>query len=159
MARATDRLSDTAGNVRPYVERAVKDEEVREHVRNAFEAARDAYNELIGGRTVTTVAARLATDEDMQDNLKRAVEELKSAADRIQGKNQHRSRNTLLLLSASGLGVLFNPMTGSDTRRWIRERISGGSSDFSFQDDGQGGASGAGGMSGTGAAGGAGTTA
>ena len=35
MANTRDRITDTAENVRPYVERAVKDEEVRENVKNA----------------------------------------------------------------------------------------------------------------------------
>lgn len=139
MVRTRERVSDAAGNVRPYVERAVKDEDVREHVRNAFEAAREVYDQVVGGRSVATVATRVATDEDMQENLKRAVDELRRAADRIQGKNQHKGRNTVLLLSAIALGVLFNPMTGADTRRWLRDKIGGGGDDFSFQGDGGGG--------------------
>ena len=131
--RTKDRVTDTAGNVKPYVERAVKDEDVREHVRNAFEAARDVYNDLVGGRGVVSVASRVATDEDMQENLKKAIEELRKASDRIQGKEQHRSRNTMLLLTAIALGILFNPMTGASTRQWIRQRITGESDDFSYQ--------------------------
>ena len=139
MARARDRVSDTAENVRPYVQRALKDEDVRENVRNAFDAAREVYDDLIGGRGVAGVATRVATDKDMQDNLKRAIDELGEAADRIQGKNAHRGRNTMLLLTAVALGVLFNPMTGADTRRWIRQKISGGGDDFGYQgDSGQG---------------------
>ena len=43
---AKDRVSD----VRPYVERALKDEEVRDHVKSAFLSAKEVYNELLGGR-------------------------------------------------------------------------------------------------------------
>ena len=32
--------------MRPYVERAVKDEDVRDNVLAAFQAAREVYNEL-----------------------------------------------------------------------------------------------------------------
>ena len=123
MARAKD--------VRPYVERAVQDEEVRENVRNAFEAARDVYMDLIGNRGVTGVAARVVTDKDIQDNLRTAVEELRNAAERIQGKQSHTARN-MLLLTGITLGILFNPMTGSDTRRWIREKVFGPSDDFGY---------------------------
>ena len=129
MVRAKERVSD----VKPYVERAMKDEDVRENVRNAFEAAREVYEELAGGRGVAAAATRVATDKDMQENLKKAIEELRSAADRVQGKNQHKGRNTTLLLGAIALGILFNPMTGPDTRRWLRQKITGESEDFTYQ--------------------------
>ena len=129
MVRAKERVSD----VKPYVERAMKDEDVRENVRNAFEAAREVYEELVGGRGVAAAATRVATDKDMQQNLKKAIEELRSAADRVQGKNQHKGRNTTLLLGAIALGILFNPMTGPDTRRWLRQKITGESEDFTYQ--------------------------
>lgn len=129
MVRAKERVSD----VKPYVERAMKDEDVRENVRNAFEAAREVYEELVGGRGVAAAATRVATDKDVQENLKKAIEELRSAADRVQGKNQHKGRNTTLLLGAIALGILFNPMTGPDTRRWLRQKITGESEDFTYQ--------------------------
>ena len=58
MANTKERLTDAAGNVRPYVERAVADEELRANVKAAFQTAREVYDELIGGRGVTTVATR-----------------------------------------------------------------------------------------------------
>ena len=133
MVKTRERVSDAAGNVRPYVERAMKDEDVRENVRNAFEAAREVYEELVGGRGVASAATRVATDKDMQENLKKAIDELRSAANRVQGKDRHKGRNTTLLLGAIALGILFNPMTGPDTRRWLRQKITGESEDFTYQ--------------------------
>ena len=75
---AKDRVSD----VRPYVERALKDEEVRDHVKSAFLSAKDVYTDLLGGRGAVAVAARAATDEDIHDKLREALDELRSAADR-----------------------------------------------------------------------------
>jgi len=118
-------------DVRPYVERALSDQEVRDNVRNAFEAAREVYSDLMGGRGVTGVAARVATDKEIQDNLRTAIEELRHAADRVQGKQSHMVRN-MLLLTGIALGILFNPMTGADTRKWIRSKIFGESDDFGY---------------------------
>ena len=67
--KTRDRFSDAAANARPYVERAVGDEELRENVKAAFQAAREVYDELIGGRGVTTVASRVATDKEIQEKL------------------------------------------------------------------------------------------
>jgi hypothetical protein len=127
------KTKDTVENVKPYVQRAIQDEELRENVVAAFQAAREVYNELMGDRGVTALAHRVASDKDIQDNLRTAVEELRSAADRIQGKDDNKGRNTTLLLVGITLGILFNPMTGAQTRRWLKERIFGPSDEFTYQ--------------------------
>ncbi len=89
MANKTkDKVYDAAGNVKPYVDRALSDEKLRADVISAFTTARDVYNELIGSRTAATVATRVATDEEVRAKLRTAVEDLRSAADRLQGKRR-----------------------------------------------------------------------
>src|SRR5207244_12608713 len=97
MAKAKDKVLDWASGARPYIERAMKDEDLRENVRNAFESAREVYNELIGGRGAIPVATRVATDKEIQERLKEAVDELRQAADRVQGRKEHGARNTMLV--------------------------------------------------------------
>ena len=129
MTKTRDRVSD----VKPYVERAIKDEQLRDDLKNAFTAARDVYDELMGGRSMTRVATRVATDKEIQDNLKSAIDDLRSAANRVQGREGHTTRNTMLLITGIALGILFNPMTGADTRKWLRERLFGESDEFGYQ--------------------------
>jgi len=128
MASTKDRIAD----VRPYVERAVKDEDLRDNVMSAFMAAREVYDELVGDRGVTGIASRVAGDKDVQENLKKALDELREASDRIQGKEDHGGRNTLLLLTGITVGLLFNPLTGAATRGWIKDKIFGPSDDFTY---------------------------
>jgi hypothetical protein len=136
MAKAKDRLSDA----KPYVTRALQDEEVRENVKSAIMAAREIYDELIGARKPTAVAARVATDEQIQDSLRSAIEDLKKAANRVQGKKEHTGRNATLLLTGIVLGVLFNPLTGSQTRGWLMDRILGEGEDDTAGSAGNGSA-------------------
>jgi hypothetical protein len=138
MAKTKDKLLDRTGNARPYLERAFTDEELRQNVRNAFESAREVYNELMGGRGPVKVGTRVATDKEIQERLKEAVAELREAADRVQGKKEHGARNTLLLLTGVALGVLFNPMFGSQARKWVSDKIFGSSDDFTYQGGGNG---------------------
>jgi hypothetical protein len=129
MAKTRDRVKD----VKPYVERALKDEEFRDYLKNAFVAARDVYDELMGPRGVTGKAARVASDKDLRDSLRTAVEDLRSAADRVQHGSSHKGRNTMLMTGIA-LGILlFNPITGSDTRKWLKNTVLGGEDDFGYQ--------------------------
>jgi len=133
MAKTKDRVSDAAGTVRPYVARALHDAELRHNVRNAYDSARSIYDELMGNRGVTGVATRVATDKDIQTELRSTIAELRKAADRMQGKEVHKSRNGGLLFLGILLGILFNPLTGPQTRKWLSNRVLGGGDDFTYQ--------------------------
>ena len=133
MAKTKDKVTDAAGTVKPYVERAIRDEELRDNIRSAYESARNVYNELMGGRGVVPLATRVATDREIQDELRSAVAELRQAADRVQGREEHSGRNGGLLLIGIVLGLLFNPLTGGQTRKWLSDRLFGGGDDFTYQ--------------------------
>lgn len=134
MAKTKDKVSDAASNVKPYVDRALHDEDLRENVRNAYESARSIYYELMGPRRVTGLATRVATDKEIQNELKSVIAELREAADRVQGKEAHKGRNSSLLFLGIVLGALFNPITGPATREWVSNRLfGGGNDDFTYQ--------------------------
>ncbi len=126
--KAKERIED----VRPYVERALKDDDLRDNLKSAFEAARNVYAELIGDRGMTGIATRVASDKEIQENLKKTVDELRAAADRVQGKKDHGTRNTMLLLTGLTIGILYNPATGPQTRQWLKEKVLGPDEDFTY---------------------------
>ncbi len=128
MANAKDKVAD----VKPYVQRALQDEELRDNLRSAFDTARDVYDELIGKRGVTGVATKVASDKEIQDQLRSAIDDLRSAASRIQGNAGHKSRNSTLLLAGIALGILFNPLTGPETRRWLKDKVFGEEEEFGY---------------------------
>ena len=132
-----ERVSETVETARPYVERIAKDDELHEHVKNAYDSARKIYDQLLGGTGATGMAMRVARDKDLQDELRRTIDELREAGKRVQSaRESHTARNVTLLLAGITIGVLFNPLTGEDTRRWIREKVFGPEQPFeSYQSD------------------------
>src|SRR5438874_13362354 len=135
MAKLQDRAKDRASDMKPYIERALKDERVREDVKSAITTAREIYDQLMGGRQITSAAARVATDKELQESLRDAIEDLRDAADRVQGKSAHAGRNATLLLTGIALGILFNPVTGPGTRRWLQDKIFGEGEEFEYRSD------------------------
>ena len=136
MAKTKDKVSDAAGNVKPYVNRALYDEELRDNIRSAYASARSIYDELIGKRGVTGVATRVATDKEIQDDLRSTIADLRKAADRMQGKAEPKKGHGVLLLLGIVLAVLFNPVTGESTRKWLSGRVFGDGDDFTYQGGG-----------------------
>ena len=112
---------------------------MRENVKNAFASARSVYNELLGGRGAIPLATRVATDREIQERLKEAIDDLREAAARVQGKEDHTGRNTLLLLTGVALGILFNPFSGEQTRKWVSDKVFGSTDDFTYQGGNSGG--------------------
>ena len=128
MARQKDTLLTKADTMRPYVERAMSDDNLRRDVLRAFAIARGLYGELARDRDKPiTIASRVATDDEIRDKLRDAIEDLRRASDRLQGKKERSgARGSTLLVTGIALGILFNPVTGPETRRFIKDMFSGG---------------------------------
>jgi hypothetical protein len=128
MGRQKDTLLTKADTMRPYVERAMSDENLRRDVLRAFAIARGLYGELARDRDrPITIASRVATDDEIRDKLRDAIDDLRSASERLQGKKERSGiRGSTLLVTGIALGILFNPVTGPETRRFIKDMFSGG---------------------------------
>ena len=127
--KARAKVQDAAENLKPYVERAMEDEKLRDDVMRAFGTAREIYKELMGEKSKITLASRVATDDEIRDKLRDAIEDLRHASERLQGKREHSAspRSATLLVAGIALGLLFNPITGPETRRFLKEMLSSGS--------------------------------
>ena len=142
MVNTKEKVADAASSARPYVERALRDKELRDNVRNAYTSARAVYEQLASRRKVSDAASRLAGDKDLQDELRNAVDELRSAAGRVQAVKKQSPEparaawNGLLLLAGIALGILLNPITGPAVRRLLARKLFGSGNGFVYQGNG-----------------------
>ena len=134
--KGRERVAEAVEAARPLVDRIAHDEDLHDHVKNAYESARRVYDELLGDRGTAGIAMRVARDKDLQEELRRAVNEIRDAGRRVQGRESHAGRNVTLLLAGVALGVLFNPVTGPDTRRWLKDAIFGAEEPFEYKSNG-----------------------
>jgi hypothetical protein len=113
--------------LKPYVQRAMTDPELREDLLAAFVAARSIYGQMAKGRGLKGKAEKVS-EKDFQKQLQHLVDDLSEASDKLKGKpakKGHKTRNRIMLLTGVTLGVLYNPWTGQATRDWIMEQIAG----------------------------------
>ncbi|MCC6224670.1 MAG: hypothetical protein IT201_14395 [Thermoleophilia bacterium] len=131
------KVRSAVATAKPVVERLAKDDEFQKHVKAAYESARHMYDELFADeRSARALAGRLATDSDLQDELKAVISELRGAGTHVRKAAQpsatRKGRNTLLLAGLV-LGILYNPATGPETRRWLKERVFGPEETFEYE--------------------------
>jgi hypothetical protein len=114
--------------LKPYVQRAMTDPELREDLLAAFVAARSIYGQMAKGRGLKGKAEKVS-EKDFQKQIQGLVDDLSEASDKLKGKpkkKSHRTRNRIVLLTGVTLGVLYNPWTGQATRDWIMDQVAGG---------------------------------
>ncbi len=128
MAKKAAKMGDTLELVKPYLDRALRDEEFRNDLKDALGAARELYGPLTKQKNGVGASARaLATDKKAQEQMRRAIEDLMSAKDTLQGKKAkkgHKGRN-MVLLAGIVAGALYNPWTGAQTREKLLDMIAG----------------------------------
>jgi hypothetical protein len=118
--------------VRPYVNRAIGDEEVRRNVTRAWKAARRVYHDL-SGEDAVGVASRFSRDDSVREGLDTTVQSLSEALVRMSGKPRKRSASwTPVVVFAVGIFVLFNPATGASTRKWIKDHLFGSEEEYDY---------------------------
>ena len=127
MAKTKTSPALTTDALKPYVQRAMTDPELRDDLLAAFVAARSIYGQMAKGRGLKGKAEKVS-EKDFQKQLQGLVDDLSEASDKLKGakKKGHKARNRIMLLTGVTLGVLYNPWTGQATRDWIMEQVAGG---------------------------------
>ncbi len=133
MARASSTASKaadaySAARSHPYVQRVVEDEELRNNLRDAYGAARHAYDRITkNGKP----AQRLMDDKKVQKDLRNAADSLREASDQLRGKRKRKGRfGRLILLGVVGAGVAL--VVSESARKAVMDALFGAEEEFEY---------------------------
>jgi hypothetical protein len=136
MASKTSRASESARKAgeaasslrsNPYVQRLIEDEDLRDNIREAFEAARDAYARVANGKGPVKA---LTGDKKVHKDLRNAAESLREASEQLRGKRKRRRWGRLLLVGIAG-AVLAIALS-EDLRKALLDRLFGAEEEFEY---------------------------
>jgi hypothetical protein len=116
----------SAGN-NPYLRRLIEDEDLRDSVRDAFEAARDAYERLSSNGSVLDTAI---DDKKVHKDLKVAAENLRDASNRIRGKQDKNRLGRILLIAIAGAVLAI--IISEDLRKALLDKVFGAEEEFEY---------------------------
>src|SRR3954447_12116347 len=109
--------AESAGS-NPYVRRLIEDEDLRRSVKEAFDAARHAYQRMSNGKGPVRAVTE---DKKVQRDLRSAAESLREASERLRGKA--RKRHPLRKLFVIGLfGAILALVLSEDLRKAVLDR-------------------------------------
>lgn len=129
--KTADRAADlySAARENPYVRRLIEDEELRDTLRNAFDAARGAYSRAAGnGNAVKAVTS----DKKVQKDLRSAAESLREASEQLRApKKRKKSRLGRLILFGLVAGAVALILS-EDARKTVLDALFGAEEEFEY---------------------------
>lgn len=127
-SQAADLYSTAREN--PYVQRLIEDEELRDSLKKAFDAARHAYSRASGnGGAVKAVTS----DKKVQKDLRVAAESLRDASEALRAPKRKRRKSklgrlVLLTLIGAALALIFS----EDARKTVLDALFGAEEEFEY---------------------------
>ena len=114
----------------PYVQRLIEDEELRDNLRDAFEAARGAYGRATGNGKGAVKA--VTSDKKVQKDLRNAAESLREASEALKGpRKRKKSRLGRLLLFGIVAGFVAL-IVSEDARKTVLGALFGAEEEFEY---------------------------
>jgi hypothetical protein len=126
-ARATDIYETAREN--PYVQRLIEDDELRDSLRDAFEAAKGAYGRATGNGKGTVKA--VTSDKKVQKDLREAAESLREASERLRKPAKRKrgiGRFLLVGLVAGAIALVLS----EGARKAVLDALFGAEEEFEY---------------------------
>ena len=111
----------------PYVRRLIEDAELRSSVKDAFDAARHAYQRMSNGKGPVRAVTE---DKKVQRDLRSAAESLREASNRLRGRTKKRHWGRLFVIAV--LGAVLAIALSEDLRKAFLDRLFGAEEEFEY---------------------------
>jgi hypothetical protein len=125
-AEQARQAAQSAGS-NPYVRRLIEDAELRNSVRDAFDAARHAYQRMSNGKGPVRAVTE---DKKVQRDLRSAAESLRDASERLRGRTKKRHWGRLLVIAL--VGAVLAIALSEDLRKTVLDRLFGAEEEFEY---------------------------
>lgn len=113
----------------PYVQRLIEDEDLRESLKDAFEAAKSAYGRATGNGKGTVKS--VTSDKKVQKDLRKAAENLQEASERLREPKKRKGGIGRLLLIAI-VGAVIAMAVSEGARKAVLDALFGAEEEFEY---------------------------
>jgi hypothetical protein len=127
MAATSKRAREATEAAKPYVQRLIEDEELRANIKEAFEAARDAYERVANGKGPVRA---ITEDKKVHRDLRKTAESLREASEQLRGRRRKRRWGRLLLIGLIGAALAI--ALSEDLRKAVLDRLFGAEEEFEY---------------------------
>jgi hypothetical protein len=125
--QAADLYSTAREN--PYVQRLIEDEELRDSLKNAFEAAKGAYGRATSnGSTVKAVTS----DKKVQRDIKVAAENLRDASEALRAPKKRKKSGLGRLVLLALVGATVALILSEGARKTVLDALFGAEEEFEY---------------------------
>jgi hypothetical protein len=124
-----ERARDAARTVseNPYLRRLMEDDELRDNLRVAYDALRNAGSRMSNGKGP---AKALMDDKKVHKDLRTAAESLRDASDQLRGKRERHPFRKLIAVSI--VGAILALVLSEDLRKAVLDRLFGAEEEFEY---------------------------
>jgi len=129
--KAKDKASNAVENAKPYVHRLMEDEELRENLREAFEAGKNAYDRASGAKKPSA----LLDDKKLQDDLRSATDSLRAVSEALREPEKAAKSGghpILKLLLVAFVGAILAIALSEDIRKAVLDQLFGAEEEFEY---------------------------
>jgi hypothetical protein len=111
------------------VRRLIEDEELRDSIRDAYDAGQKAYGRI---QRQKHPARAVMDDKKTQKELREAAESLREASDRLRGKKDKSGSVLGKLIVIAIVGAIAAIVLSEDVRKAVLDRLFGAEEEFEY---------------------------